>query len=63
MRFQELARRLDRPVAGLIREAMTAYLAGRDPIHPAIRRLRTFANEPLGPLPDRAQIWDEIASR
>lgn len=62
--FRVLAAYADRPIAEMIREAMASYLSRRPRPAAPLRTLRTFhAPRPVAPLPQRADLWDDIASR
>ncbi|MBI3926372.1 MAG: CopG family transcriptional regulator [Armatimonadetes bacterium] len=62
--FRAHAKRSDRSIAELVREAMRLYREQRLQRLERMERLPLFGqNHPLGPLPDRAEIYDEIGSR
>lgn len=61
--FRRAAARQGRPIAQLIREAMATYRAERLHEPTPLRDLPVLVgHRPSGPLPERADVWDEIAS-
>ncbi len=61
--FRALARQHDRPTAELIRDAMVRYLAERPLKLQPLRAVRVFDQpRPLGELPERDEVWNEIAA-
>jgi hypothetical protein len=59
-RFRRVAAARQQPIAQIIREAMSAYLEQVDQQEP-LRDLAVLAgHQPSGPLPSRAQLYDEV---
>lgn len=62
--FRAYADRNDRSIAELVREAMALYRRERLSPSERLERLPVARGmKPLGPLPTREEIYDEIASR
>ena len=59
--FRRASKRLQRSIAQLIREAMTLYREERLEQKGRLRELPVLVgHRPLGPLPTRAEVYDEI---
>jgi hypothetical protein len=58
--FRRAAREQNRPVAQLIREAMALYRVERLAERRPLKELPVLAgHRPLGPLPSRAEVYEE----
>lgn len=62
--FRQVAKGSDHSIAGLIREAMAYYKEQRLSQQGRLRHLTIFPNtRSRGTLPNRSQIYDEMAAR
>lgn len=59
--FRQAAKESDRSIAQLIREAMARFRASELEARTALRDVPVLpGHRPLGPLPDRSELYDEI---
>jgi hypothetical protein len=62
--FRHIARAEGRSIAQTIRDAMSVYLAEHRPPRSRLEEIRVLPGmRPIGPLPSREEIWDEIFDR
>jgi hypothetical protein len=62
--FRLLSQREGRPIARIIREAMSLYLAEQRTPKGRLEHVRVFPGvRQIAPLPTREELWDEIYDR